>query len=171
MSEEGTEYDGEQYEEPSKYMMPQCARGKGKLKGCLAIRDMYKYYVSITDKEDVIDYKTFAKITKTCNKELINQVVNNSEEVQLPYRLGSLRVCKMRRTFIPYKKNKWTIDYKKSREEGVLLYHDTPFIYKWKWMKHHSIVINKTGYKFRANRAAKREIAQAIKVKKVDYFA
>ena len=57
-------------------------RSKGKIKGCLAIRDMYKHYLFLnieTPKEELIDYKLFAKITKECNKELINQIVNHSE--------------------------------------------------------------------------------------------
>ncbi len=168
--EEGTEYD-ENYVEPSTYMMPQCKRGTGKVKGLLAIRDMYKYYVALKkdSKEKPVDYKTFSKITKECNKELINQVVNNSEAITLPYRLGILQVSKFERTFLESKKNKWTIDYKRSREEGVLIYHDTPFIYKWKWKKHNAVVKNKTGYKFKANRACKRLITVALK-NKVDYF-
>lgn len=140
-------------------------RKKGKVTGCLAIRDMYKYYVSLKDVnkgDEIIPYKLFAKITKECNKEFINQVVNNSEIVTLPYRLGILQISKFERHFIPEKKNKWTIDYKRSKEEGVLLYHESPFIYKWRWKKHNAIVKNKTGYKFRANRASKRLITVAL---------
>lgn len=145
-------------------------RGLGKVKSCLGIRDMYKYYLSLNkDKKDNVSYDMFAKITKECNKEFINQVVNNSEIVTLPYRLGILQISKFERHFIPEKKNKWTVDYKKSKEEGVLLYHDTPFIYKWKWKKHHAIVKNKTGYKFKANRNAKRLITVALKNKR-DYY-
>ncbi len=169
--EEGTEYD-EHYEEPSTYMTPQCKRGEGKTKGCLAIRDMYKYYVSLKKEsgDKPVDYKTFAKITKICNKELINQVVNNSEIFTLPYRLGTIQISKFERNFKPDRKQHWTVDYKKSREAGVLVYHDTPFFYKWKWKKHHAIVKNKIAYKFKANRSANRAITVAIKVHKADYF-
>ncbi len=166
MNTEEEEYNEEEYIEPSTYMMPQCKRGKGKVKGCLAIRDMYKYYLSLKEgakKDEIISYIDFARITKECNKELINQVVNHSEAITLPYRLGVLQVSKFERKFYPSKKNKWTIDYQKSREEGVLLYHDTPFIYKWRWKKHSCVVKNKTGYKFRANRASKRAITVALK--------
>lgn len=140
-------------------------RGLGRVKNCLAIRDMYKYYLSLKDKkkDEIIPYNLFAKITKECNKEFINQVVNNSEIVTLPYRLGVLQISKFERHFNPNKKNKWTIDYQKSKEEGVLLYHDTPFIYKWRWKKHNCIVKNKTGYKFKANRLSKRLITVALK--------
>ena len=147
-------------------------RGIGKVKSCLAIRDMYKYYVSLKDTkkgDEIISYDLFAKITKESNKELINQVVNNSEIITLPYRLGHLQISKFERHFFPSLKNKWTIDYKRSKEEGMLLYHDSPFIYKWRWKKHNAIVKNKTGYKFRANRAAKREITIAL-TKGCDYF-
>lgn len=144
-------------------------RGQGKTKGCLAIRDMYKYYLSITDKEDVIPYKLFAKITKACNKELINQVVNHSQSIELPYRLGQLQVTKLERVFKLDGRNKYSIDFGKSKKLGMKVFYDSPYIYKWKWKKHHAIVINKTGYKFRANREAKRSITKALKNGR-DYF-
>lgn len=144
-------------------------RGTGKTKGCLAIRDMYKYYLSITDKEDIIPYQLFAKITKACNKELINQVVNHSQSIELPYRLGQLQVTKLERVFKLDGRNKYSIDFGKSKKLGIKIFYDSPYIYKWKWKKHHAIVINKTGYKFRANREANRMITKALK-NKVDYF-
>lgn len=144
-------------------------RGKGKTKGCLAIRDMYKYYVSVTDKEDVISYSLFAKITKECNKELIEQIVNHSQIVQLPYRLGLLQISKIERTYKLDGRNKYTIDFGLSKKLGVKVFYDQPYVYKWKWKKHHAIVKNKTGYKFRPTRTAKRMITQALK-NKVDYF-
>ncbi len=49
------------------------------------------------------------------------------------------------------------------------MYFDQPFVYKWVWMRHYAIVRNKTGYKFKANRAASRMVPQALK-NKVDYF-
>lgn len=145
-------------------------RGTGKTKGCLAIRDMYKYYLSITDKEDIIPYQLFAKITKACNKELINQVVNHSQSIELPYRLGQLQVTKLERVFKLDGRNKYSIDFGKSKKLGIKIFYDSPYIYKWKWKKHHAIVINKTGYKFRANREAKRSITKALK-KGRDYFS
>lgn len=144
-------------------------RGKGKTKGCLGIRDMYKYYLSITDKEDIITYKLFAKIIKACNKECINQVVNHSQALELPYRQGTLQVCKSERIFKLDGRNKFSIDFGKSKKLGIKVFYDSPYVYKWKWKKHHAIVINKTGYKFRANREANRMIKKALE-KKVDYF-
>lgn len=147
-------------------------RTTGKIKNCLAIRDMYKYYLQLKkEKEEIpIDYKLFAKITKECNKEFINQIVNNSEIITLPYRMGTLQISKFERNFLEYKKNKWTIDYKRSREEGILVYHETPYFYKWKWKKHNAIVKNKIAYKFKANRSANRAVAVAIKTLHTDYF-
>jgi len=157
--------------EPSTFMMPQCKRGKGKVSGVLGIREMYKYYLSLKDKkkDDIVDYKTFAMITKKCNEEAVNQIVNHSQEFHLPYRLGKLQVSKFERNFNPARKNKWKVDYKRSRESGVLVYHDSPFIYKWAWKKNRAVVINKSSYKFRAARTANRLITKALK-NKVDYF-
>lgn len=143
-------------------------RGIGKIKNCLSIRQMYIYYKSLYDKEDIVDYKIFARIIKKCNKELINQIVNYSEKVTLPYRLGDLQICKFKRSF-NQPKNKWKIDYKKTKELGFTVYHDQEYIYKWCWKKHYAIVKNKTGYKFSANRGTARAVPRALE-RKIDYF-
>lgn len=143
-------------------------RGKGKVKNCLAIRDMYKYYKVTYSKNNPVDYKTYARIIKKCNKELIRTIVEDSTCFNLPYRLGKLQICKFKRSF-DQPKNKWAIDYKRSREMGFTVYYDTPYVYKWVWKKHNAIVKNKTGYKFKASRTTAREVPKAIK-RKVDYF-
>lgn len=144
-------------------------RGEGKIKGSLGIRDMYKYYKSLTPKEEQIEYKLFAYYIKECNKELLNQIVNNSEIVTMPYRLGDLQIVKYERKFSLDKKYKWALDFKKSREHGFNIYHDQPYLYAWRWRKHYTIVKNKTKYKFVASRTAKRMVAPALE-KGTDYF-
>lgn len=142
-------------------------RGKGKNTNCLSLRDMYKFYLS--NYTDTVSYDLFSKIIKACNKELVNVIAKESAAVQLPYRLGELQVCKFERSY-DQPKNKWKIDWKRTREQGFTVYHDQPFIYKWCWKKHHSIVKNKTGYKFIPSRGCSRLIPKLLKTKKVDYF-
>ena len=141
-------------------------RSKGKIKGCLGIKQMYEYYK--TEYDNPVDYDTFAKIAKACNKELLNQIVNESAIVDLPYRLGKLQVSKFERSY-NHEKYKWAIDFKRTKEMGFTVYFDQKFIYKWVWKKHYAIVRNKTGYKFQPNRAAKRLVPEALRNKK-DFF-
>ncbi len=150
--------------------MKEVKRGKGKIKECLAIRDMYKVYKETYHKEGdkVIDYKTYSKIVKKCNKELVNLIVYKAEEIQLPYRLGSLQIAKFKRS-LNQPLNKLAMDFKKSKELGFRVFHDSPFIYKWRWKKHNMVVRRKTGYSFKTNRFAAREVPKALKLK-VDYF-
>ncbi len=141
-------------------------RTEGKIKNCLTIRDMYKFYKKTYD--DTLEYKEFSKIIKACNKELINQIVRESESIDLPYRLGRLQVARFERS---YKKpiNKLAVNWKLTKEHGFRIYHEDNNIYKWCWNKRTAIVINKTGYKFTPSRFAKREVPKALK-EKTEYF-
>lgn len=141
-------------------------RTEGKIKGCLGIKQAYKFYKN--NYEDIEDYSEFSRIIKECNKELLSKIVNESEVISLPYRLGELQISKFERGFNK-PKNKWPVDWKKSKELGFIVYYDTPYIYKWVWKKNRAVFKNKTGYKFQANRTAKRMVPKAIK-EKIDYF-
>ena len=141
-------------------------RTEGKIKNCLGFRDAYKFYKN--NYEDVEDYKMFSEIIKECNKELLNQIVMNSEIVDLPYRLGTLQISKFERSYNK-PKNKLAVDWKKSKEHGFIIYHESDYTYKWTWKKTTAIFKNKSGYKFQANRFAKRMVPEAL-AKKIDYF-
>lgn len=142
-------------------------RTKGINAGCYGIKDMYKFYKDNYD--DIIKYDEFAEICKACNKELINCVIDEMTSVILPYRFGKLEVIKLERTFRA-KKNQWKVDWGRSRKEGIVVYYEDKYRYKWCWRKHYAIVINKSGYKFVASRFASRSITPAVKIKKCDYF-
>jgi len=141
-------------------------RTEGKIKGCLSIRDMYKYYK--TNYDEPVDYKIFAKIIKHCNKELVRQITRESECVELPYRLGELQVARFERSF-KKPSNKMAVDWAKTKELGFKVFHDDDNIYKWVWKKSSAVVKNKTGYKFTTIRYARREVPKAIE-DKIEYF-
>lgn len=141
-------------------------RSKGKIKGCLGIRQMFKYYKENYDKN--ADYKEFSMIIKECNKDLIDHIINKAEIVLLPYRLGEIQVAKFERGFNK-PKNKWSVDWQKTRELGFKVFFDSKFIYKIMWKKHIAIVKNKTGYKFNASRQTSRLVKPAL-LNKVDYY-
>lgn len=142
-------------------------RGKGKIKGVLGIREMYKYFKTYSTTD--ISYKEYSKIIKACNTEILEVIVKEAKTFDMPYRLGALQVTKFERSYNK-PQTKWATDYKKSKELGYRVYHDQPFIYKWTWRKKKAIFINKTGYKFTASRMAKRLIPKALATKKIDYY-
>ena len=141
-------------------------RTKGRITGCLRLKEIYKFYKK--NYKEAIDYKTFAKIIKLSNKKLLDKIVNKSEIVELPYRLGHLQISKFERSF-NQPKNKWRVDFKKTKELGFKVYFDQEFIYKWNWKKTQAIIKNKCHYKFEASRIAKRMVPIALK-QKVDFF-
>lgn len=141
-------------------------RTEGKIKDCVGLKESYDYYKENAFKP--VDYKTYVKYVKECNEELLNQVVNESVDVELPYRIGTLHVIKYERELSP-NKAKWAIDFNKTRKMGFTVYFDQEYIYKWRWAKTHSIVKNKSKYKFTAARRAKRMVPKAL-ANKVDYY-
>lgn len=142
-------------------------RGKGKIIKPLGIREMYKHFKSYSKTK--ISYKDYSIIIKACNKEIVKVVVSEAKLFEMPYRLGAIQISKYERVFSK-DSTKWATDYKRSKELGYRVYHDQPFIYKWNWKKKKAIFINKTGYKFTANRKAKRLVTHTLTTTKVDYF-
>lgn len=143
-------------------------RGKGKITDVVGIREMYKFYVQNT-KDKCITYKEYSNILKECNRELIDVVVKEAKVFDMPYRLGVLQVTRFDRTFSKHK-NKWAVNYDESKKLGFIVYHDSPFFYKFNWKKTKAKFISKTGYKFKANRGAARLITKTIKTTKINYF-
>lgn len=143
-------------------------RTEGKIKGGLGIREMYKYFKTYSKTK--ISYKDYVKIIKTCNKEILDVIVNEAKVFEMPYRLGALQVSKFERSFNK-STNRWAVDFKKSKELGYKVFFEQPFIYKWVWRKRRAIFINKTGYKFTASRLAKRLVPKALSTKKIDYYS
>ena len=140
-------------------------RTEGKIKDCVSLKEQYKYYKE--EYSNPVDYKTYVKYIKECNKELLNDIVNEANDVELPYRIGILHVVKFERSYA--NKKKWAIDFNETRKKGFTVYFDQEYIYKWRWGKTHTIVKNKNKYKFTASRGAKRMVPKALK-SKVDYF-
>ena len=146
-------------------------RGKGKLSGCLTIKDAYNSYKQekIEKEKDYVTRSLFSKLCKDFNKELLNQVIEESETVKLPYRLGKLFVIKRELDLGSIPRNKWKVDYQKSKELGFIVYFENDKKYYIRWDKKVAIFKWKSVYLFNACRTAKRQLGAAIKNKK-DYY-
>ena len=103
---------------------------------------------------------------------LIEEILLNSEEVRLPYRLGTVRIKKSKMKYDD--KNKLKIDWAKSKKLGKRIYHLNDhtggYNYRFYWTK--GIVKNITAYSFIPTRTNTRRLASILKDKErqLDYF-
>lgn len=151
-----------------------CAkRGKGKRKVDIGIRDFYEHYCNREELKyrKPKSYELYSTIIKEANQMIQDSIVKENEPVKLPYRMGVIGILKYRVKFDIEKKNFWKVDYKRSKEEGMIIYYDQEFRYKWKWAKKNVAVRGQRSYMFHPNRPASRAITQALKEnKKLDYY-
>ena len=89
-----------------------------KFRNTKTMRDAYKLYKS--EYPGTIDYSTYASIIKTFNKQLMDKILNDAFEFEMPYRLGTLRIKKTKTWFDP---KTMKVDWKKTKEIGKRVYH------------------------------------------------
>lgn len=147
-------------------------RGKSKLINHYTFKDAYKLYKTDVIKELQVDKKTYSKIIKLFNKLLVEKMLNESETIKLPYRLGYLRIKKNK---INYSTNKMSIDWKTTFETGCKVVHTNEhrngYRYRFYWSKKGSAINNISFYSFTPVRTAKRNLAKILKYKpEIDYF-
>lgn len=145
-------------------------RGSGKYSNSITMREMYKDYRAEkkANKDPYVTYKEYANIIKTANKKILNYLVNDAEVFILPYRLGELQIRKTQKSF-DLTRTKLAVDYKRSKKEGFIIFHENRYLYSWFWKKRGYLTQNITWYKFEAVRHAKRMVKPALQ-KKIDYF-
>lgn len=147
-------------------------RGRGYLNNSKTLKDAYVFYKQECKNKNLkaVDKKTFTKICKDTNKEIMNLVLNKSEEVDLPFRMGSIKVTKKKQDLSNKPQNKWPIDWKRSKELGFKVYFVQDYTYNIKWLKKRALVRFKKAYIFKPCRTAKRQVPKNLKTKKIDYF-
>jgi hypothetical protein len=138
----------------------------------IGTKNFYNYYkeYSIKKNREYVDYKTYSTILKEFNLALRDKLVYNSEHVTLPYRLGKLYIHKFENNYSEENQKSWSIDFKKTKELGHIVYYGSKYGYRWKWDKKTCIVKGKRYYTFKACRTSSRLIADAIKNKQLDYY-
>lgn len=147
-------------------------RGKGNYTKDYGSNEIYKYYTKEVIKELQVDRKLFRKICDEFNKLLIDEILINSEEIRLPYRLGTLKVKKSKMKYDD--KNKLKIDWAASRKSKKKIYHlnDHTGGYKYRFYWSKGIVKNISAYSFIPTRTNTRTLASILKDKnrQLDYF-
>ena len=153
-------------------MFKNSKRGEGNYKKDYGSNDVYKKYKEDVIPELQVDKKLFRKICDDFNRMLIEEILLNSEEVRLPYRLGTVRIKKSKMKYDD--KNKLKIDWAASRKLGKRIYHlnDHTGGYKYRFYWTKGIIKNITAYSFIPTRTNTRTLAGILKDKnrQLDYF-
>tara|TARA_R100000152_G_C6730695_1_gene155403 strand:- start:534 stop:998 length:465 start_codon:yes stop_codon:yes gene_type:complete len=153
-------------------MFKNSKRGEGNYKKDYGSNDVYKKYKEDVIPELQVDKKLFRKICDDFNRMLIEEILLNSEEVRLPYRLGTVRIKKSKMKYDD--KNKLKIDWAASKKLGKRIYHlnDHTGGYKYRFYWTKGIIKNITAYSFIPTRTNTRRLASILKDKEreLDYF-
>lgn len=138
-------------------------RGKNKIKDVLTLKHAYKYYIKDLDKDSrfYITYKQYRDICESCNKEIINDMLD-ANTFKLPYRLGALRVKAVKMNYQHLK-----FDYGIYAKQGIkavhLNEHSREYYVRYHWHKKDALIVNKQYYSFIPTRANSRRLAQLMK--------
>lgn len=123
-------------------------RGENKFK-TLTLKHSYINYIKDLDEKSkyFIDEKTYLNICREANLLIRDKIMYEAEEVKLYYRLGSLRIRKVKTPL-----NKLAMDFKHYNETGVRIMHlnehTKGFHCRWFWHKEYVNVSNNSYYSF-----------------------
>lgn len=137
------------------------------------IASFFNHYIQGIEADTVYDvpYSMYRQIVTEYFQYLRDQILEESKEVKLPYRLGSVQIVKKRPKHLDGRSLR--IDYQATKELNKLIFltneHSDYFKYRVHWCKHDVIVPNKGKYQLVMTRANKRHLAQLIKNKIHDY--
>lgn len=138
------------------------------------ITDYYLSYKDYIESGTVYDipYSTFRSIVTDYFKYLRDQIIEQSKEVKLPCRLGTLQIVKKQPKNFDSKSLR--IDFHETKVQNKIIYfineHSNFYKYRFHWSKRDSALVNKSKYQFVATRENKRRLAQIIKNKEHDYI-
>ncbi len=140
-------------------------RSEGKHKKDLSTKNFYKDYcrASLNNKRIPIDYNIYYKVIREFNLRLRDKIITEARTFKMPYKLGHLGIIKYEVNFDPEKIKNWKVNYGESKKQGVIIYHDQPYRYKWKWDKSKLKLTGKKYYKFTPARDTSRAIAKQLK--------
>ena len=140
----------------------------------LTLRDLFKRYRKYY-KKDATSKQVYDKVMELFHKKLMEKVIAESEEVNLPL-LGSLRIKKKQQYIDIDDPSRYvSIDWKATKECGKRVLHlnedRNGYYYRFLWNKDTQKIRNKSIYKFVTTRNNKRTLAKTLKTNaKIDYY-
>ena len=138
------------------------------------IPSFYNSYITSIETDTIYDvpYATYRQIVIDYFQYIRDEVIENSKEFKLPYRLGSISIVKHKPKH--YNSKSLRIDYQETKKQNKLILldnmHSDMYKYRLYWKKYEVLLTNKTKYQLVMTRANKRHLAQIIKNKIHDYL-
>lgn len=147
-------------------------RGPNKIQTDYTLKDIYQYYLSITEKALQVDYKTYTQICLKANTLIAEEILTNSATVKFPARTGHLRIMKSKLVLlIPRLKVDWAASNKTGKRVYHLNEHRQGYKYRFHWAKRDCNATNKAAYSFTPARTLKRRLAYILKNEPtIDYY-
>lgn len=161
-------------------------RTEGKIKTHYGKKDYYKYF-KINNPDLNITAKTFSDVISDFNKEIINLIIEENLEYNIPYLGSSISIKKNKR--VPkivngklyntspvdwVATNKLWDEDKEAREKKLLVRylnnHTSKFVFKIQFKKYNNYFLNKNIYSFESNRVFKRLLGKRINDENKDKY-
>jgi len=149
-------------------------RSKNKIQNPYTLKDSYEAYIKAVDVDSpyFISYETYSMIIEDYIQRVVNEIIDKASIFKMPYRLGEFQIIKLRSSNNRFKK--YSIDFNLTNKYQKTIYHlnehSSGYKYMFRWNKIHSIVKNKSKYRFVPTRTNKRNLAYNIKHAVIDYF-
>lgn len=140
------------------------ARNKNKIAGVLTLTHAYKNYIKDipADSKFNVDEAQYKQICYEFNKLLADKILYEMFELKMPYRLGSLRIKKVKTPL-----NKLSMDFETYNKSGIRIMHlnehTKGYHARWFWHKKICNIVNHTVYSFLPTRDNKRRLATYVK--------
>lgn len=156
------------------------------------VLDMYKHYKNLCKEKDKepVSLSKYRRILKEHNQFVVDEIIENSEEFRMPYRLGYLRIRKCRQKLkldhdgniitrhmhVDWATTKqlWATNEQAKASKKVVFHTNRQtqgYYYKWYWDKRASNIRNHTVYSLVMTRTNKRRIAEALRNNEnLDYY-
>jgi hypothetical protein len=131
---------------------------------CYNIDDIYKFYNKEYGNREgfYLTAKEFKNICSDYNKAIAALIVEESQSLTIPHRLGEMFVKKKKMDYEHLK-----LDFNHYKKTGVKRYHTNihskGWIAKWHWSKKNCVIKNKRYYSFTPCDTLKKQIASIMK--------
>lgn len=132
-------------------------------------KDAYRWFKK-NNPNTTITYTLYKHIISQFNKKVSERVLDG-EVFNMGYKLGTIRIKKIPRTF-----NKLSVDWGETnrlKKQGIkqLVYYTDDYYYRWNWDKNRCLVKNKSVYTFAPTAGLKGNRRKLVSRLKSDEFA
>jgi hypothetical protein len=132
----------------------------------ITLVDSYNDYIKENPRINIYK-KDYKNICIRFNELLCDKIIRNAEEVNLPGRLGTFRIKKVKGSG---SKIDWAATKKYNKKIYHLNLHTDEYYFRWHWSKQKALFTNKSVYSFTPLRKHKRKLASLLKDNNVEFF-